>query len=160
MTLGNWNATASTTSGVFIWCPLWSGYQLGREVINYPTLSIILGTICQESQLWKTALTMCWTPLTPPSPLHLPFVVHSLVDFPESSLSDAGKCRVSCPELGIPHNMHELVCKMQMRNLNHCSAIFPTRRRLFHIFTWPRPNRAAGKRGINNIWIKKPNIVH
>ena len=35
-----WSTKASITSGVFIWCRLWSGYQLGGEVINYPTLSI------------------------------------------------------------------------------------------------------------------------
>ena len=35
-----WSTAASITSGVFIWCRLWSGYQLGGEVINYPTLSI------------------------------------------------------------------------------------------------------------------------
>ena len=47
--------------------------------------------------------------------------------------------------------MHELVCKMQMRNLNHCSAIFPTRRRLFHIFSWHRPNGAAEEKGKNQL---------
>ena len=88
-----WSTAASITSGVFIWCRLWSGYQLGGEVINYPTLSIILRTICQASQLWKTALLTMWWP-SPLHPLH-PFIyhllkyfigqeyIHLLVNFPE-----------------------------------------------------------------------------
>ena len=48
-------------------------------VINYPgyQLSHHLTTICQPSQLWRDALTMCWPPFTHSHTHNLPFLSKS-----------------------------------------------------------------------------------
>ena len=98
--------TASITCGVFIWCRLWSGYQLGGEVINYPKLSIkrrgyqlshVINypqdDLSSEPIMENRPNHVMAKPTTPPSPLYLSFVeifywsgVHSLAsEFPWTS---------------------------------------------------------------------------
>ena len=125
--------------------------------INYPgyQLSHHLRTICQASQLWTNRPNHV---LDPPSHTHTPTIypllsnpldLSSTLGFPFSFPKLfwkllyllLGKCCVSCLELGIPHNMHELVCKdanEKLKSLLH--RLSHTRREFLHIFTRPRPN--------------------
>ena len=85
-------------SGVFIWCRLWSGYQLGGEVINYPTLSIKRRGYQLSHVINYPQDDLSSEPIMENRPNHVlakptlhpphPFIyhllyIHLLVDFPE-----------------------------------------------------------------------------
>ena len=108
-----WWMTQRRTRGVFIWCPLRSGYQLSRLSIIPPPHNDLSAKPIMERRPNHVLASLY--PLTHPQftlSVQIPWFILNLSKSTFFPQFVAAFC-VSCLELGIPHNMHELVCIIQ-----------------------------------------------